>query len=83
MAAILLIGIVGYTQLPVSALPEVDYPTIRCDVYPGASPTVVGDHGNKRHWSVNSGTAGPEPDDVFQFWRNFRDRAAVRSLSGY
>lgn len=29
MAAILLVGIVGYTQLPVSALPEVDYPTIQ------------------------------------------------------
>ena len=29
MAAIMLIGIVGYTQLPVSALPEVDYPTIQ------------------------------------------------------
>ncbi len=42
MAAILLIGIVGYTQLPVSALPEVDYPTIQVlTFYPGASPTVV------------------------------------------
>lgn len=29
MAAIMLVGIVGYTQLPVSALPEVDYPTIQ------------------------------------------------------
>ena len=29
MAAILLVGIVAYTQLPVSALPEVDYPTIQ------------------------------------------------------
>jgi len=28
MAAILLVGMVGYTQLPVSALPQVDYPTI-------------------------------------------------------
>ena len=42
MAAILLIGIVGYTQLPVSALPEVDYPTIQVlTFYPGASPTVM------------------------------------------
>jgi len=42
MAAILLVGIVGYTQLPVSALPEVDYPTIQIlTFYPGASPTVV------------------------------------------
>jgi multidrug efflux pump len=42
MAAILLVGIVGYTQLPVSALPEVDYPTIQVlTFYPGASPTVM------------------------------------------
>jgi multidrug efflux pump len=42
MAAIMLVGIVGYTQLPVSALPEVDYPTIQVlTFYPGASPTVM------------------------------------------
>ena len=42
MAAILLVGIVAYTQLPVSALPEVDYPTIQIvTFYPGASPTVM------------------------------------------
>jgi multidrug efflux pump len=42
MAAILLVGLVGYTQLPVSALPEVDYPTIQVlTFYPGASPTVI------------------------------------------
>ena len=42
MAAILLVGIVSYTQLPVSALPEVDYPTIQVlTFYPGASPTVT------------------------------------------
>ncbi len=42
MVAILLVGIVGYTQLPVSALPEVDYPTIQVlTFYPGASPTVM------------------------------------------
>ncbi len=42
MAAILLVGLVGYTQLPVSALPEVDYPTIQVlTFYPGASPMVM------------------------------------------
>jgi len=42
MAAILLVGIVAYTQLPVSALPEVDYPTIQIlTFYPGASPEVM------------------------------------------
>src|SRR5262249_60202523 len=39
---ILLSGIVAYTQLPVSALPQVDYPTIQVQTfYPGASPEVM------------------------------------------
>ncbi|HEV7475805.1 MAG TPA: efflux RND transporter permease subunit, partial [Pyrinomonadaceae bacterium] len=42
MAAILLAGLVAYRQLAVSALPEVDYPTIQVvTFYPGASPDVV------------------------------------------
>src|SRR5476649_815002 len=42
MIAILLAGIIGYGALPVSALPEVDYPTIQVvTLYPGASPDVV------------------------------------------
>ncbi len=42
MAAILLAGFVAYLQLPVSALPEVDYPTIQMvTFYPGASPDVM------------------------------------------
>ena len=42
MAAIFLAGGVAYFQLPVSALPEVDYPTIQVvTFYPGASPDVV------------------------------------------
>ena len=42
MAAIMLVGIVAYTQLPVSALPEVDYPTIQVlTFFPGASPDVM------------------------------------------
>ncbi|AHG18995.1 multidrug transporter [Chania multitudinisentens RB-25] len=42
MLAILLAGIIGYRSLPVSALPEVDYPTIQVvTLYPGASPDVV------------------------------------------
>ena len=40
MVGILLAGGVAYKQLPVSALPEVDYPTIQVvTFYPGASPT--------------------------------------------
>jgi multidrug efflux pump len=42
MAAILLVGIVSFTQLPISALPQVDYPTIQVvTAYPGASPDVT------------------------------------------
>jgi multidrug efflux pump len=42
MAAILLAGAVAYKQLPVSALPQVDYPTIQVQTfYPGASPDVM------------------------------------------
>ncbi|MBE7180530.1 MAG: efflux RND transporter permease subunit, partial [Terriglobus roseus] len=42
MVAILLAGGVAYFQLPVSALPEVDYPTIQVQTfYPGASPEVM------------------------------------------
>ena len=43
MIGVLLVGIVAYRQLPVSALPEVDYPTIQVmTFYPGADPTVMG-----------------------------------------
>jgi len=42
MAAILLVGAVAYTKLPLSALPVVDYPTIQVQTfYPGASPDVM------------------------------------------
>jgi len=42
MISIVLLGILSYRMLPVSALPEVDYPTIRISTfYPGASPDVM------------------------------------------
>src|SRR5436190_6577154 len=42
MVAILISGILAYRQLPLSALPEVDYPTIQVvTFYPGASPEVM------------------------------------------
>src|SRR6516164_9725409 len=42
MVAIMLVGAVGYTFLPLSALPQVDYPTIQVQTfYPGASPDVM------------------------------------------
>ncbi len=43
MLALLLAGLLAYRLLPVSALPQVDYPTIRVmTLYPGASPQVMG-----------------------------------------
>ncbi len=42
MVALLLVGLVAYKQLPVSALPQVDYPTIQVQTFlPGASPEVM------------------------------------------
>jgi multidrug efflux pump len=42
MVAIMLVGMVAYRYLPLSALPEVDYPTIQVTtLYPGASPDVM------------------------------------------
>ncbi len=42
MAAIMLVGLVALRFLPISALPEVDYPTIQVQTfYPGASPEVM------------------------------------------
>ena len=42
MVAILAVGLIAFLQLPLSALPEVDYPTIQVQTfYPGASPDVV------------------------------------------
>src|SRR3984885_14959882 len=42
MVAIMLTGMVAYKQLPISALPEVDYPTIQvATFYPGARPDVM------------------------------------------
>ena len=42
MAGLILVGVVAYFQLPVSALPQVDYPIIQIQTfYPGASPEVM------------------------------------------
>ena len=42
MIAILIVGLVAYKELPLSALPEVSYPTIQVQTfYPGASPEVM------------------------------------------
>ena len=53
MAAVVLVGVVAFRQLPVSALPQVDYPTIQIQTfYPGASP-----RGDRHRGHRASGTA--------------------------
>ena len=67
MAGLLLVGAVAYKQLPISALPEVDYPTIQVvTFYPGASP---GCDGIVDHRAVRAPiwrSAGAESDDLYQ-----------------
>lgn len=42
MIALLIVGIIAFRNLPLAALPEVDYPTIQVQTfYPGASPEVM------------------------------------------
>ncbi len=79
MVAILLAGWVAYLQLPVSALPQVDYPTIQVhDVLSGREPGgdgIVGDGAAGAAVRTDSGT---DPDDVDEFGRRQRHYAAVR-----
>ena len=78
MAAILLAGFIAYRQLPVSALPQVDYPTIQVlTFYPGRKS---GRDGLFRHRAIGApvrADARVEPDDVHQFRRQFGHHAAV------
>ena len=84
MAAILLAGIVAYRQLPVSALPQVDYPTIQVlTQYPGASPDVMASTVTAPLERQFGADAGSQPDDLHQFRWNFRDRFAVQSGARY
>ena len=65
MAAILLTGFVAFLQLPVSALPEVDYPTIQIiTFYPGASPDVVASAVTAPLERQFGQVPGLEPDDL-------------------
>ena len=69
MVAILLAGIIGYRALPVSALPEVDYPTIQVvTLYPGASPDVMTSAVTAARTPVRA-DVWPETDVVAKFRR--------------
>ena len=79
MVALLLAGIIAYRQLPVSALPQVDYPTIQVtDVLSRGESR--GD-GVLRHGAAGAAIradARPESDDLDQFGRQLGDHAAVQ-----
>ncbi len=78
MTGILLVGIVAYRQLPVSALPEVDYPTIQvADVLSGRQPGCDGLVGHGAAGAAVRPGAGPEPDDFHQFRGKLADHAAI------
>ena len=79
MIAILLAGAVGYLQLPVSALPEVDYPTIQImTFYPGANPDVMASSLPPSGTAVRT-SARLAADDFRQFERVVADHSTIRS----
>src|SRR2546427_359906 len=68
MIAILVVGLLAFLQLPLSALPEVAYPTIEVQTfYPGASPEVVTSaitaplEKNSGQWRGLTGISRPSP----------------------
>ena len=74
MIAIMLAGIVAYTQLPVSALPTVDYPTIQVRTFFPAVPAPRG-HGivhNSASGASVRPDARPDADDLHKLQRQFR-----------
>ena len=84
MAAIFLAGGVAYFQLPVSALPEVDYPTIEVQTfYPGASPGRGGVGGDGAAGAAVRAGSGTEPDDVDELGRVVDHRDAVSAEPEY
>ncbi len=82
MVAIMLSGFVAYTFLPLSTLPEVDYPTIQVQtLYPGASPEVMTSSVTAPLERQFGQMPGLEPDDVGELGRRLGDHAAVQPRS--
>ena len=82
MFAILLVGVVAYKFLPLSALPEVDYPTIQVQTfYPGASPEVMASSVTAPLERQFGQMAEPVADAVGEFRRRLAHHAALRPRS--
>ncbi len=79
MAAILLVGAVAYRFLPISALPEVDYPTIQVQTfYPRRQPRGDDLLDHLAAGGAVRADAQPEPDVLHQFGRIVADHPAVQ-----
>ena len=84
MAAILLVGLVAYLQLPVSALPEVDFPTIQIvTFYPGASPDVMASAVTAPLERQFGQVPGLNQMTSISSGRQFGHHAAIRPVSEY
>jgi len=80
MVGVLLVGWVAFRQLPISALPQVDYPTIQVQTfYPGASPDVMASSVTAPLERQFGPDPWPEPDDFHEFLRQLHHHAAIRS----
>ena len=75
---------VAYKQLPISALPEVDYPTIQViTFYPGASPDVMASSVTAPLERQFGQVPGLAADDLHQLGRQFGDHAAIQPEPEY
>ncbi len=82
MVALLIAGLLAYRLLPISALPEVDYPTIQVTtLYPGASPDVMTSNVTAPLERQFGPDAGPGANVVHQLGRRFGHHAAL--CAGY
>ena len=83
MVAILLAGALAYRLLPVSALPQVDYPTIQVRTfYPGASPDVMATSVTAPAGAAVRPDARADPDDLDQLRRQLGHHPAVQPRPG-
>ena len=81
MAGVVLMGMLGYFLLPISALPPVDFPTIQVTAqYPGASPGRDGFLGHDAARTAVRADQRPGHDDLRQFLRQ-RRRSRCNSIS--
>ena len=82
MVAIMLVGALAFQFLPLSALPEVDYPTIQVQTfYPGASPDVMTSSVTAPLGAPARRDARPQADVVDELGRRLGHHPAVRPRS--